>query len=137
VLRFQRAMWRKCKGFTLIELLVVMIIVVTLASVALALYTTSVRRSKEAVLREDLQLMRKAIDEYYADKQKYPPDLQTLVSEKYLRNIGPDPFTNSTDTWQTTASERDAANPSADVGISDVKSGADGTALDGTPYAEW
>jgi len=130
-------MVRRCKGFTLIELLIVMAIAVVLAGVGLALYGNSVTRSKEAALKEDLFQMRKAIDEYYADKQKYPATLDTLVSEKYLRKIQPDPFTNSVDTWQTTTSERDAANPSAESGISDVKSGAEGTSLDGTPLSEW
>ena len=124
-------------GFTLVELLIVMAIAVILAGVGLALYGNSVTRAKEAVLKEDLYLMRKSLDEYYADKQKYPATLDTLVSEKYLRVIPEDPFTRSVDSWQTTMSERDAANPSAESGVSDVKSGATGTSLSGTPYSEW
>jgi general secretion pathway protein G len=124
-------------GFTLIELLVVMTIAVILASVGMTLYGSSVTRAKEAALNEDLFQMRKAIDEYYADKQKYPASLETLVSEKYLREIKPDPFTLSVDTWQTTMSEPDAANPSAETGIYNVKSGAPGTGSDGRPYSEW
>jgi general secretion pathway protein G len=81
--------------------------------------------------------MRKAIDEYYADKQKYPPSLDSLVAEKYLREIKPDPFTQTVDSWQTTMSEPDAANPSAETGIWNVKSGATGTGSDGHPYSEW
>jgi general secretion pathway protein G len=127
----------RSKGFTLIELLVVMAIAVILAAVGLTLYGTSVVRAREAALTEDLFQMRKAIDEYYADKQKYPASLDTLVSEKYLREIKPDPFTNSVDTWQTTMSEPDAANPSAETGIWNVKSGAPGTGSDGRPYSEW
>lgn len=127
----------RSNGFTLIELLVVMTIAVILASVGLTLYGTSVTRAKEAALNEDLFQMRKAIDEYYADKQKYPASLETLVSEKYLREIKPDPFTMSVDTWQTTMSEPDAANPSAETGIYNVKSGAPGTGSDGRPYSEW
>jgi general secretion pathway protein G len=103
----------------------------------LATYGNSVTRSKEATLSEDLFQMRKAIDEYYADKQKYPASLETLVSEKYLRSIPADPFTNSADTWQTTMSERDASNPSAEAGIDNVKSGAEGTGFNGKPYSEW
>jgi general secretion pathway protein G len=125
------------KGFTLIELLVVMAIAVILAGVGLTLYGTSVTRARETALAEDLFQMRKAIDEYYADKQKYPAALETLVSEKYLREIKPDPFTRSVDTWQTTMSEPDAANPSAETGIYNVKSGAPGTGSDGRPYSEW
>ena len=128
---------RRSKGFTLIELLVVMAIAVILAGVGLTLYGTSVTRAREAALTEDLFQMRKAIDEYYADKQKYPASLDTLVSEKYLREIKPDPFTSSVDTWQTTMSEPDAANPSAETGIWNVKSGAPGTGSDGRPYSEW
>jgi general secretion pathway protein G len=127
----------KCKGFTLIELLIVMTIAVILAGIGLTVYGTSVTRAKEAALLEDLFQMRKAIDEYYADKQKYPASLDALVSEKYLREIKPDPFTLSVDTWQTTMSEPDAANPSAETGIYNVKSGAPGTGTDGRPYAEW
>ena len=75
--------------------------------------------------------------EYYADKQKYPSSLDALVSEKYLREIKADPFTLSVETWQTTMSEPDAANPSAETGIYNVKSGAPGTGSDGRPYSEW
>ena len=127
---------KRSQGFTLIELLVVMAIAVILAGVGLTLYGTSVIRAKEAALHEDLFQMRKAIDEYYADKQKYPSSLDSLVSEKYLREIKPDPFTQTVD-WQTTMSEPDAANPSAETGIWNVKSGAPGTGSDGRPYSEW
>jgi general secretion pathway protein G len=127
----------RSRGFTLIELLIVMTIAVILAGVGLTLYGTSVTRAKEAALSEDLFQMRKAIDEYYADKQKYPSSLDALVSEKYLREIKPDPFTQSVDTWQTTMSEPDAANPSAETGIWNVKSGATGNGSDGRPYSEW
>jgi general secretion pathway protein G len=124
-------------GFTLIELLIVMVLLILLAGISLAVYGNSVRRGKEAALAEDLFQMRKAIDEYYADKGKYPTDLQTLVSEKYLRSIAPDPFTNSAETWQEIPSEQDTANPAAAPGISDVKSGSDQTGLNGKPYSEW
>jgi len=127
---------KRNQGFTLIELLVVMAIAVILAGIGMTLYGTSVTRAKEAALSEDLFQMRKAIDEYYADKQKYPSSLDALVSEKYLREIRPDPFTQSVD-WQTTMSEPDAANPSAETGIWNVKSGAPGTGSDGRPYSEW
>jgi general secretion pathway protein G len=127
----------RSRGFTLIELLIVMTMAVILAGVGLTLYGTSVTRAKEAALSEDLFQMRKAIDEYYADKQKYPSSLDALVSEKYLREIKPDPFTQSVDSWQTTMSEPDAANPSAETGIWNVKSGATGTGSDGRPYSEW
>src|SRR5262245_713087 len=114
-----------------------MAIAVVLAAVGLALYGTSVKRAKEAALLDDLHQMRKAIDEYYADKQKYPATLDTLVTEKYLRNIPPDPITQSAETWQTEMSEPDAANPSAEPGIANVKSGAEGTALDGRSFSDF
>jgi general secretion pathway protein G len=128
---------RRADGFTLIELLIVMVLLVLLAGVSLALYGNSVTRGKEAALKEDLFQMRKAIDEYYADKGKYPADLQSLVTEKYLRSIAPDPFTGTAETWQPVPSDLDPGNPSAEPGIADVKSGSTETGSDGRPYSEW
>jgi general secretion pathway protein G len=124
-------------GFTLIELMVVMALIVVLASVGLTLYANSVTRAKESVLKEDLFRMRDAIDQYYADKGQYPATLQDLVSDKYLRTIPKDPFTNSADTWQEVPSELDPNNPTAQPGVYDVRSGSEQTALDGTKYSEW
>lgn len=124
-------------GFTLIELMVVMSLIVILAGIGLTLYTNSVTRAKEATLKQDLFRMRDAIDQYYADKNRYPATLDALVTDKYLRTVPVDPFTNSAETWQTIMSEPDPANPSAEPGILDVKSGSDQTALDGTLYADW
>jgi len=124
-------------GFTLIELIIVISIMVTLASIALVQYRSSVTRAKEAVLREDLFRMRDAMDQYYADKGQYPSSLDDLVSSGYLRRLEQDPFTQSTSTWETVPSEPDPNNPAAPPGISNVKSGAEGTALDGTKYADW
>jgi len=128
---------RRFPGFTLIELMVVMALIVVLAAVGLTLYQNSVIRAKESVLKEDLFRMRDAIDQYYADKGKYPGTLQDLVSDKYLRAIPADPFTNSADTWREVPSEPDPNNPTAQPGVYDVKSGSDQTALDGTKYADW
>jgi len=110
---------------------------VTLASIALVQYRTSVTRAKEAVLREDLFRMRDAIDQHYADKGQYPGSLEDLVSSGYLRRVENDPFTDNATSWQTVPSEPDPSNPTAAPGISNVKSGAEGTALDGTKYADW
>ena len=132
-----RRWYRRNKGFTLIELMIVMAIIVILAGIATALYTNSMQRSKEAVLKSDLFRMRDAIDQYYADKNKYPESLDALVSEKYLRAIPVDPITNSADTWQTTMAEPEPGNALAGTGIFDVKSGAEQMALDGTRYADW
>ena len=125
------------RGFTLIELLIVVTLIVVLAGIGLSTYSTSVARAKEAVLRENLFRMRDSIDQYYADKGSYPPDLSTLVTEKYLRQVPKDPITDSTDTWQVVMSEPDPANPHAAPGVYDVKSGAEGVGLDGTPYADF
>ena len=125
------------RGFTLIELLIVVTLIVVLAAIGMSTYSTSVTRAKEAVLREDLFRMRDSIDQYYADKGSYPPDLASLVTGGYMRQIPKDPFTESTDTWQIVMSEPDPAAPNAAPGVYDVKSGAPGVALDGTPYADW
>jgi general secretion pathway protein G len=124
-------------GFTLIEVLIVMALIVILASTGLALYTNSVTRTKEAVLREDLFRMRDAISQYYADRNNYPATLQSLVDDKYLRSVPVDPFTDSSDTWQVVMSDPDPSNPTAEIGVFDVKSGSDRTALDGSPYNDW
>jgi general secretion pathway protein G len=128
---------RSARGFTLIEILIVVTLVVVLASVSMATYGNSVRRAREAVLKEDLFRMRDAIDQYYADKQKYPSSLQDLVSERYLREIPKDPMTDSADTWTTVPAEPDPANPAAEPGVYDVKSGSEETSLDGSRYADW
>jgi general secretion pathway protein G len=128
---------RTRSGFTLIELMVVMSLIVILASIGLTVYTNSVIRAKESVLKEDLFRMRDAIDQYYADKGKYPSTLDALVSDKYLRSIPVDPFTNSADTWRAVPSEPDPTNPTAEPGVYDVRSGSDQQALDGTHYADW
>ena len=124
-------------GFTLMEIMIVMALIVILAGLGLTFYGNSVTRSKEAVLKEDLFRMRDAIDQYYADKNKYPPTLDALVSEKYMRAIPVDPFTQSADTWQTTMSELEAGNVATEPGIYDVKSGSELSGIDGTPYANW
>ena len=128
---------RATSGFTLLELMIVMSLIVVLAAITISVNANGQTRAREAVLKEDLFRMREAINQYYADKDAYPPSLEDLVSAKYLRAVPNDPFTNSSETWQTTMSEVDPANPSAVPGVFDVKSGSERTALDGTPYAGW
>ena len=123
-------------GFTLVELLVVISLISILAAMALVNYRNGVVRSQESVLKTDLFRMRDAIDQYYADKSKYPASLDALVTDGYMRKIPEDPITKSADTWQTVPAEPDPGNPSAEPGIYDVKSGAQGTALDGRSYAD-
>jgi general secretion pathway protein G len=124
-------------GFTLIELMVVLSIIMVLASMGLVQYRNSIAHAKEAVLKEDLFLMRDAIDQYYADKGQYPGSLDALASDGYLRSIPKDPITNSVSTWQSVPAEPNPNNPTAEPGVFDVKSGSEGTALDGTKYADW
>lgn len=128
---------RADRGFTLIELMVVMSIIVTLATIGLVQYRQSVLFTREAVLRSDLRDMRDAIDQYYADKNQDPASLEDLVTNGYLRALPKDPITNSADTWQTEMSDPDPSNPTASIGIRDVRSGSDQTAMDGSLYADW
>ena len=127
-------------GFTLIELLVVMAIIATLLSIAVPRYFHSLEKSKEAILQQDLQIMRDAIDKYYGDNGQYPETLDDLVSKKYLRKIPPDPITDSVSTWVTTPAPVDTSATSSNVskeGIYDLHSGAPGNSRDGTPYSAW
>ena len=131
------AVLRSPSGFTLIELLIVIALITILASMGIVQYRNSVQSAKEAILRTDLFRMRDAIDQYYADKTKYPASLDALVSDGYMRKIPEDPMTKSADTWQTVPAEPDPGNPSAEPGIYDVKSGASGTGLDGSAYSDY
>ncbi len=128
---------RSARGFTILELMVVMTIIVTLATIAMVQYRQSVQFARESVLRDDLFKMRDAIDQYYADKNQYPPTLDDLVSSGYLRAMPKDPVTNSTSTWQTVQAEPDPNNPSIQPGVYDVKSGSELIGLDGSRYADW
>ena len=128
---------RGAAGFTLVELLVVISLIMILAGMGIVQYKNGVVRSQESVLRTDLFRFRDAIDQYYADKCKYLASLDALVSDGYLRKIPEDPITKSADTWTTVPAEPDPNNPSAEPGIYDVKSGAQGTALDGSNYSDW
>jgi general secretion pathway protein G len=132
--------WRSSAGqggFTLIELLVVIALISILAAMAVVQYRNSIQRTQEATLKTDLFRMRDAIDQYYADKGKYPSSLDALVSDGYMRKVPEDPFTKSADSWQTVPAEPDPGNPSAEAGIYDVKSGAQGQALDGSTFVDW
>jgi general secretion pathway protein G len=125
------------RGFTLIELLVVLSLISILAAMGMVQHRNSVLKAQEATLRTDLFHMRDAIDQYFADKGKYPESLDALVTDNYLRKIPADPITGKADTWQTVPAEPDPSNPSAEPGVYNVKSGASGTGLDGTAYADY
>ncbi len=127
---------RRETGWTLVELLVVLSLVAVLASMAMSSYSTAVTRSREAVLKEDLFRMRDAIDQYFADRNEYPEGLQSLVTAGYLRTIPDDPFTGFNTSWQSIPAEYDPSNPVV-PGLFDVRSGAQGLAMDGSAYADW
>jgi len=131
VKRLFRGVARSAGGFTLIELLVVLSIVALLLTLAVPRYFSSIDKSKEAVLRENLNQMREAISRYYADKGKYPESLDSLAAEKYLRSVPLDPVTESDKTWLIVQPE----DPSKG-GVVDVKSGAPGKAKDGREFSQ-
>jgi general secretion pathway protein G len=124
------------RGFTLIELMTVALVVSVLAAIALPQYKNAIRHSQEAVLRENLYRMRDLIDQYYADKGKYPGEPRDAGRRGYLRKLPNDPITGQPD-WQTELAEMDPDNPGETPGIYNVKSASPESSLAGTPYAEW
>ena len=123
----------RTEGFTLVELMVVMAIIASLLTLALPRYFNSVERSREAVLKQDLHIMRDAIDKYLADRGRYPKTLEELAEKRYLRRVPPDPITDSATTWITVSPPEGEARE----GVYDVRSGAPGNSLDGEPYESW
>jgi general secretion pathway protein G len=124
-------------GFTLLELLIVMVIIATLAAIAVPMYMRNIQAANEAVLREDLRVMRQAINSYTVDKQKAPQSLDDLVTGGYLRAVPKDPITGRTDTWQTSATDTLSTIDQTQSGIDDVHSGAQQKGTDGTLYDSW
>jgi len=120
------------QGFTLIELLVVLAIISTLLTLAVPRYFSSVQRSKEVVMKENLWIMRDALDKYFGDVGRYPDQLQDLATKKYLRAIPIDPLTETTTTWRVIPPDDPEKG-----GVYDVKSGAEGTATGGGSYSDW
>lgn len=124
-------------GFTLFELMIVMAIIAILASVAVPSYINAVRHGREAALRQDLWVMRQAIDSYTVDKEKAPQSLDDLVQSGYLKVIPVDPMTGREDTWMPDTSDTLADIDQTAGGINNVHSGAQGLAMDGSSYNTW
>lgn len=124
-------------GFTLMELMIVMMIIGILTTLAIPSFKAAIISAKEAVLKEDLRVMRSAIDSYTMDKQKAPQSLDDLVQEGYLKTIPEDPMTKSRDTWQTSVSDSLHTLDQTDPGIDDVHSGSQEQGTDGQPYSTW
>jgi general secretion pathway protein G len=124
-------------GFTLIELMIVMAIIGVLATLAIPSFVTALRHAREAVLKEDLHVMRSAIDSYTMDKQKAPQSLDDLVQEGYLKTIPEDPITHSKETWAPDTSDAMHSLDQSDPGIDDVHSGSQENGTDGQPYSSW
>jgi general secretion pathway protein G len=127
----------KRSGFTFVELMIVMAIIAVLLSVAIPIYSRSITRAKESVLKNNLFTLRTVIDEYTYDKQKAPQTLQDLVSDGYLRQIPVDPITTTADSWKIIPEDQSNTVNQTEPGIFDVRSGSDKTSLEGTPYSEW
>jgi len=128
-------------GFTLIELIVVMAIIGILAAIAVPAMKDAPVRAREAALKEDLFTLRSCLDQFHADRGRYPASLEEMVSLGYLRSVPVDPLTRSRDTWvvvqEEAGAEQDERQQEAGPGIIDIHSGSDQTALDGSKYSEW
>jgi len=124
-------------GFTLMELMVVMLIIGVLLAIAVPNYAAAVKAAHEAVLKEDLHIMRQAIDSYTMDKQKAPQSLQDLVEAGYLRSIPEDPMTRTTESWVVDQSDALHSVDQTEPGIDNVHSGSQTQGSDGQPYSTW
>lgn len=122
----------KRRGFTMVELLVALAILGLLVSVAAPRYFGNLDRAREEVLKEDLYVLRDAIGKFYADRNRYPETLSELVTERYLRKLPVDPFTQSANSWVVVPAE----DPSMGV-VADVHSGAPNKGRDGTWLKDW
>jgi general secretion pathway protein G len=120
------------RGFTLIELLVVLAIVALMLTLAVPRYFPSIDKAKETILADNLRNTRDVIDQFYADRGRYPDSLDQLVEKKYLRSLPVDPITESTATWVLVPPE-DATRGA----LANIKSGAPGNDRSGKPYSEW
>lgn len=118
------------QGFTLVELLLVLLLIALLASIVTPVVTKGIQKANESALKDDLQTMRKALDDYYTDKGYYPETLNTLVTNRYLRRIPKDPFTDSNESWLIISDDNGK-------GVRDIKSNAAGKSLTKEAYRDW
>jgi general secretion pathway protein G len=132
-----RRIHKQDAGFTLLELIIVMTIIGILATLAVPSFVGAIKSAREAVLKEDLHVMRTAIDSYTMDKQKGPQSLDDLVQSGYLRSIPVDPMTRSSETWVTNMSDAMYSLDQTEPGIDDVHSGSEEQGSDGQPYSSW
>jgi general secretion pathway protein G len=128
---------QSARGFTLVELMVVMLIIAILAGIAIPAYVASIRAAREAVLKEDLHVLRDAIDSFTNDKDKAPQSLDDLVSAGYLKALPVDPMTHSSTTWVPAMDDSMRNLDQTDPGVTDVHSGSDQQGSDGQPYSTW
>jgi general secretion pathway protein G len=128
-------------GFTLIELIVVVAIIGILATIAVPAMKTAPQRAREAALKEDLFTLRSCLDQFHADRGRYPTSLDEMVSMGYLRGVPVDPVTGSKESWvvvyEEVTGEESERQQEAGQGIIDIHSGSEENALDGTKYADW
>ena len=132
-----RKMQRKDEGFTLMELMIVMSIILILTALAVPRFGSAIRHAKEAVLKEDLNVMREAIDSYTIDKQKAPQSLDDLIADGYLKAVPQDPFTYSKGSWVTETGDALHSLDQTDPGIDNIHSGSEELGSDGQPYSTW
>jgi general secretion pathway protein G len=123
-------------GFTFIEMVMVMVVMGILLAIAVPIYNAQVLSSKEAVLKHNLAIIRERLDQFKADRNKYPASLAELVETGYLRELPEDPMTGGSE-WQEVFEDFDPNEPDAQPGIFDVKSQSEEVGSDGRPYSEW
>jgi general secretion pathway protein G len=127
---------RGARGFTLIEIMVVITIILVLIAMAAGQYQHSILRAREAVLKQDLSVMRGAIQQYTLDKQQAPQSLEEMASAGYLREIPLDPITRARD-WQLEFDDVLLSPDQSGTGLSDVRSNSDAVSSEGTRYNTW
>jgi len=128
---------KRTRGFTLLELVTAMTILALLTSVGIVGYRHQTKVARESVLKEDLFQLNHSLEQYRADRGKYPSSIGRLRELGYLRDIPADPMTGSRDTWVTELEAQDPDNPEAEVGIFRIRSGSTDVGSNGIPYNEW